>query len=216
MAYLRFSIVLLVLLSAGAFSQEEFSKNLVHSNVNEGAAEYVVKKCQFHITNMFGGHFYIPSHQDSLSQMGLYDFPDTGPGVLPVLQTFGLSCQSSSIDEVGIALGAKQVDGKWLQYDPLPGTSGLTSFDGNAHPRTVTLKGANWAGIGLTVDATTGDEEKRLRFFSFCLIHNTQALCGNTPVARLADPKHNDLWRVKSILQSVVFCNPPGPASALP
>jgi hypothetical protein len=166
---------------------------------------------------MFGGYFDVPrEHNDSVPQQGIYYFPDIGPKAPHVLSGFSLDCWRFDDATVDTLLGAKKVNGRWMRYDPSAETPGLTPFEMNAHPRTVTLKGANWTGIGLTVDATTGDEERRLRFFNFCLIHKAQALCGNLPVARLADPKYDELWMVKAILQSVVFSDPSAPASALP
>jgi len=87
-------------------------------------------------------------------------------------------------------------------------------FDRGARPRTIPLEGRNWTGIGLTVDSTTGDEKSRPRMFYFCLIHESHALCGASPVQWLADPqKRNDLWKLKTILESVEFIDalpPPG------
>ena len=176
--------------------------------------EYNIGACRFTIANKFGGRFYVPDHNDPLSQQGIYDVHDTGAKAHRVLRSFGLFCGAASSDEVGAMLGAKRIGDKWLQYDPSGEAPGLTPFDENANPQTVTFKGKNWTGVGLTVDATTGDEERRPRVFSFCLIHNAQALCGDTPVKWLIDPKHNDLWMVKSILQSVVFSDAPA-ASAV-
>jgi hypothetical protein len=49
--------------------------------------------------------------------------------------------------------------------------------------------------------------------FYFCLIHGAQALCGKTPVAWLARPKVNELWKAKAILESVEFVDAPSPTS---
>ena len=165
-----------------------------------------VGRCQFRIANMFGGEFDVPKeHNESVPQQGIYYFTDVGPKAPRVLRSFSLDCWGATDHEISAALGASQAHGSWMRYASSLDAPVLTPFEKNSNPQTVVLKGKNWTGIGLTVDATTGDEEKRPRVFSFCLIHNTQALCGNTPVEWLADAKHNDLWMVKSILQSVVF-----------
>jgi hypothetical protein len=173
-----------------------------------------VGRCQFRIANMFGGEFEVPQeHNESVSQQGIYYFTEIGPKAPRVLRSFSLNCLSATDQDIGIALGASHSHDRWMRYDLSLGDPALTPFEKSANPQTVALKGTNWTGIGLTVDATTGDEETRARSFSFCLIHNEQALCGNTPVAWLANPIHNDLWMVKSILRSVVFSDAPTPAS---
>ena len=175
----------------------------------------VVGPCQFQIANMFGGYFDVPhEHNDSVPQVGIYYLPEVGPKAPHVLYGgFSLDCWSSQDTDVYAALGAKPANGQWMRYSPSLYGPQLTPFEKGAHPQTVILKGKNWTGIGLTIDETRGDEEKRARMFSFCLIHKAQALCGSTPVVWLADPKHNDLWMMKSILQSAVFSDPTIPVS---
>jgi hypothetical protein len=171
-----------------------------------------VGPCQFQIANMFGGEFDVPrEHNESVPQQGIYYFTDVGPKAPRVLRSFSLDCWTATGDNVSGALGASQVRGTWMRYASSLGAPVLTPFEKNANPQTVVLKGKNWTGIGLTVDATTGDEEKRPRVFSFCLIHKSKALCGNTPIEWLADPKHNELWMMRSILHSVVFSESSGP-----
>ena len=159
----------------------------------------VIGACRFRIQNMFAG--YLSIYTDSTPPTGIYHLPAVGP-------------EAPNDKDLGIALGAKRIGDKWLQYDPSAEAPGLTPFDKNANPQTVTFKGKNWTGVGLTIDATTGDEERRPRVVSFCLIHKAKALCGNTPVAWLSNPKHNDLSMMKSILQSVVFFDSPTSISA--
>ncbi len=198
-----------VFLSASNVRAQDASVQTTHRPL------HVVGPCQFQIANMFGGNFDVSrEHNDSVPQQGIYYFPDVGPKAPHVLSSFSLNCWSSRDTDVDAALGAKRTNDQWMRYGPSLDGPDLTPFEKGAHPQTVTLKGENWTGIGLTVDATTGDKEKRPRVFSFCLIHETQALCGSVPVVWLADPKHNDLWMVKSILQSVVFSDPPAPVSA--
>lgn len=207
------AIVLLFLI--GIVISQLFNKTLAQpvgrdhfGKYGRKSADYVVGKCRFRIANVLGGHFYVPNHNDPLSQQGIYDFPDTGPKAPEVLQSFGLFCESASEDDVGAMLGAKQIDGRWLRYSPALYSPQLTPFENGAHPQTVSLKGKNWTGVALTIDDTTGDEEKRNRIFNFCLIHKGQALCGSTPVVRLAHPKRNELWMMKLILQSIMFVDP--------
>lgn len=157
---------------------------------------------------------YLSTYSDSTPPTGIYHLPATGPKAPHLLSSFSLDCLSADTNDIGIVLGAKQVNGQWVRYVILPDRPNLALFEKGAHPQAVSLKGENWTGVGSTIDETTGDEEKRTRKFSFCLIHNTQALCGNMPVVWLADPKHNDLWMAKEILQSVVFSDLVVPLSA--
>ncbi|WP_148662385.1 hypothetical protein [Paraburkholderia phytofirmans] len=162
---------------------------------------------------MFGGTFYV-SPKSSPSQ-GIYDIPDTGPNASPVLNGgFSLICVEANDKQIGAALGAKLVNGQWLRYDPWTDGSELTPFEKSANVKTVPLNGRNWIGTGITVDDTTGDEERRGRFFSFCLVHRMHALCGTTPVEWLANHKVNQLWKVRAILESVEFVDPTAPTGA--
>jgi hypothetical protein len=110
-------------------------------------------------------------------------------------------------------LDAKYVDGHWLSSGPVDGPE-FVPFDRQAHVQTIRLKGTNWTGTAYTADDTTGDERRRARVFHFCLIHDAHALCGNTPVIWLANPKRNQLSKIKAILESVYFIDTPSPASA--
>jgi hypothetical protein len=171
-----------------------------------------VGPCKFKIANMFGGKLIVPDRNRENNQQGIYDLPDAGPNASPVIRTFALFCVAASDEKIGTMLNAKKINGKWMQYNPWPNQNipELMPFDAGARPRTVQLKGSNWTGTGLTVDETTGDEDRRTRRFNFCLIHTSHALCGDSPVQRLADPrKRNELWKMKAILESVEFVDAP-------
>jgi hypothetical protein len=168
----------------------------------------IVGACKFEIENMFGGKFIVPSTEETAPQQGVYDLPDTGPNASSVIGSFALFCVDASDEKIDTMLDARQVNGKWFKYNPWAGPNEpeWKPFDQRAHARTVEFNGSNWTGTGLTVDATTGDEERRARTFRFCLIHQMHALCGKSPVQWLADPrKRNELWKIKAILQSIEF-----------
>lgn len=180
-------------------------------------ATVTIGACKFKIANMFGGKLVVPRPEEAPPPQGVYDLPDTGPHASSVAGAFGLFCVESRGDEIGTMLNAKQVEGKWLMYNPWPGPDEgeLTPFSPGAHPQTVHFSGSNWIGTGLTVDATTGDEKHRARTFYFCLVHRSHALCGKSPVQWLADPdKRNELWKIRAILQSVEFVDVPPPAES--
>ena len=177
-------------------------------NMATRTKEYAVGACHFRIqSGKFGGRFEV--HSDATPAVGIFTFPDTSSrNSVGLSNGFSLFCVDATDEKIGTMLNAKQINGKWLMYNPWPGRndSEFTPLDRNAYPRTVQFKGANWTGTGLTVDATTGDEKHRARTFYFCLIHSAHALCGKSPVQWLADPgKHNELWKIKAILQSVEF-----------
>ncbi|MDF3832233.1 hypothetical protein P3W85_04600, partial [Cupriavidus basilensis] len=199
---------------------QDFSKAKLKGIATPSKA-HIVGSCQFRIADMFGGHFRTLNSDGSRPQEGTYYLPLTGP-MASLNGGFGLFCQEANERKIGIALGAKYVNDRWLKYSPWGDDPEPTPFDEQAHAQTVPLSGANWIGTALTFDDTTGDEQRRARFFSFCLIHQALALCGTTPVEWLANPKTNQLWKIKAILQSVQFVDTPasasssGAASALP
>jgi hypothetical protein len=81
------------------------------------------------------------------------------------------------------------------------------------------LRAVNSTGFARTTDEVLGDPRQRVRFFSYCLFHDTQAICGDGQVMRLSEPKGDLLPYVLDILRTVDFVNPAtvkpaGPASA--
>lgn len=180
----------------------------INENVKINAKVYTVGACRFRIdSGMFGGGF--EAHSESSPPVGIFTFPDTSfKNSAGLSNGFTLFCIDASDEKIGTMLNARQVNGKWMMYNPWPHPDEpeLTAFDRGAHPRTVQFKGSNWTGTGLTVDATTGDEKRRARMFYFCLIHNAHALCGKSPVQWLADlGRPSELWKIRAILQSVEF-----------
>ncbi|CAB3768256.1 hypothetical protein [Paraburkholderia humisilvae] len=169
---------------------------------------YSVGTCDFRISDhMFDGKFYV--NKWSSPPAAIYTYPDKySQKPTGLSEGFTLFCIDATEDKIGLILGAKRVNGQWLEYNPWPRSNEmeLTPFDPGAHLQTIRIQGKNWKGIGLTVDETTGAEQHRLRRFFFCLVHRTHALCGNTPVQRLADPGgHSELGRITAILETIEF-----------
>lgn len=174
--------------------------------------EYAVGACLIRIeSEMFGGNFEV--HDEGTPAVGIFTFPDaSSKNSVGLSNGFTLFCVDASDEKIDTMLNARQVNGKWFTYNPWPGPDEpeWKPFDQGAHARTVQFKGSNWRGTGLTVDATTGDEKSRARTFYFCLVHQTHALCGKSPVQWLADPgKRNELWKIRAILQSIEFVDTP-------
>ncbi|CAG2138209.1 hypothetical protein [Cupriavidus numazuensis] len=171
-------------------------------------AEQIVGPCRFRIANMYGGEFRAPRPDSSPPHQGTYYLPVTGPTAF-LAGGFGMFCVEATNDRITSALNAKYVDGRWQRYR-LDGGPEFVPFEKEANARTVSMKGRNWTGIAYIEDDTTGDERRRARIFHFCLIHNVRALCGNAPVKWLADRKaRSDLDRMRTILESVEFVDPP-------
>jgi hypothetical protein len=174
------------------------------------APTYEIGACKFRIANMFDGAFTLSTSQ-SPPRQGTYHLPLTGTNRF-VGGAFGLFCKGATVDQIGLALGAKLINAKWLAFDPLADNNQLIPFEKGAHAHAIPLVGSNWQGIAITIDDTTGDDDGRARTFRFCLVHVEMALCGNTVVMWLRKPQHNDLDRIKAILQSVEFIDTPSSA----
>jgi hypothetical protein len=89
----------------------------------------------------------------------------------------------------------------------------VIAFNGDAkalNTTLYTLHGKGWEGAGITQDQQDGDEDKRTRTFSFCLLHASRALCGTTDtVMYLAQPNESVLPQVIKLLESIEFIDAP-------
>ena len=196
--------------AANAFVVDDPSGASAASNAGASpSAEYVAGACHFRIANLFGGHF-AADPKDS-PPMGVYYFPSEGPFKSPVLYSgLGIFCiDATDSDKIAARVGAKQVNGELLQPDFSGDSLIWKPFDKQQHAEIITLSGKNWSGSGVLVDDTTGDEQTRSRNFSFCLIHDGHALCSKLPIMYLSEPKVNELWKIKAILNSVEFIDGP-------
>ncbi|MFL9927374.1 hypothetical protein PQR62_24080 [Herbaspirillum lusitanum] len=75
----------------------------------------------------------------------------------------------------------------------------------NAASRVYTIHAKNSTGYVYTENDLTGEESRRDRNMSFCLLRPPKALCGNGIVMRLSDPKSDTLPYVFQILKSMEF-----------
>lgn len=74
------------------------------------------------------------------------------------------------------------------------------------------IRARNAHGWADTFEELTGDERGRKRYMSFCIFHQTKALCGNGTVAQLAEGRKGDLTPYAlEILKSIEFL-PDGPS----
>ncbi len=131
-----------------------------------------------------------------------------------------LTCYSRNDEKnLEMELGAKQVDGKWQpaggyeygcdrqkwsKFGVCVDVHNLP-FLPEEHMRAIPLKGANWQGVGILVDDTTGRERTRQRNFRYCLYHAEFALCGRANVRNLMKPHNDVLATVLTVLNSIEF-----------
>lgn len=76
------------------------------------------------------------------------------------------------------------------------------------------LRAVNGNGFYVIQDDRDGDPAQRERYLSFCIFHETVAVCGGEPVMYLSDPKGNLLPYVLDILRSVNFIDTSGQISS--
>ncbi|WP_148669146.1 hypothetical protein [Burkholderia pyrrocinia] len=80
-----------------------------------------------------------------------------------------------------------------------------------AHLQNVySLEAVNGSGFYLIQDDRGGDPAQRERYLSFCIFHETMAVCGGEPVMNLSDPNGDLLPYVLEILRSVEFVDTSG------
>ena len=76
------------------------------------------------------------------------------------------------------------------------------------------VKSKNGQGYAYTHNQLTGDEKHRPRYLSYCLFHDTKALCGGGEVGLISDGPKGDLTPyVLQILRSIEFLPDPPPAA---
>jgi hypothetical protein len=94
------------------------------------------------------------------------------------------------------------------------------AFDGDAkafNTKLYPLQGNKWEGAGITQDQSNGDEGGRTRFFTFCLAHAEQVLCGSSDsVAYLEYQNESVLPQIIKLLESIEFIDTPSSEPAQP
>lgn len=113
----------------------------------------------------------------------------------------------ASQSDVYDQIGAKQVDGKWIDLD----------FNNPFKPKQkfklIKFSGKNWRGIGTAIDQIYyADADRRSRFFNFCLVENggPQVLCGRTQIRGVTQPSSaSKLPKIMAVLKTIEFVEPP-------
>jgi hypothetical protein len=155
--------------------------------------------CAISVINYFDGHLA------SRMKMTAGYWTDTPP-VPSTLGDFGIrfKCRvGGQFDDAAQTYGAQWDEEKriWKPYDEDESDRELL------YPvsRVYQLKTPNATGFLRTTDEVSGDEDKRVRFYSFCLFHEKAAICGKGQSMKLEEPKGNYLPAILRILRSVSF-----------
>lgn len=169
---------------------------------------YKMGPCRIRIAKLFGGHFKIPNAAAAPTH-GRYYFPTASNGAFQAVDGFGVDCMDApDIDSVQNLLGIAHEGDHWFRRDS---DGNRVPFEEGEHVRIINLRGLNWSGLGLLVTAAPA---RRTQNFSFCLVHEKHAICGETPVMLMSHPHNSDLPKMKAILQSIEFVDD-GPTTSL-
>jgi hypothetical protein len=155
--------------------------------------------CAIDLIDFYGGHL-----KSGMPKNASY-WTDVPP-VRSTLEKFGINfeCQTGQ-DFIDAAhnFGAQWDEGKkkWnLYYEDANDSKILPSVS-----RIYQLKSRNATGFVRTTDQINGEEDQRVRFYSFCLFHDKAAVCGTGQSMKLEEPKGNYLPAILRILRSVRF-----------
>jgi len=160
--------------------------------------------CAISVINYFDGHLA------SRTKMTAGYWTDTPP-VQSTLGDFGIrfKCQiDQQFDDAAQTYGARWDEGKriWSLYDENESDRKLLL----PVSRIYQLKSSNATGFLRTTDEVSGDEDQRVRFYSFCLFHERTAVCGEGQSMKLEEPKGSYLPAILRILRSVSFLDDRG------
>lgn len=156
-------------------------------------------ECAIDIVDFYSGHL-----ESGMPKNASY-WTDVPP-VRSALEKFGINfeCQTDK-DFIDAAhnFGAQwDADKKrWsLYYEDANDSKILPSVS-----RIYQIKSRNAAGFVRTTDQINGEEDQRVRFYSFCLFHDKAAVCGTGQSMRLEEPKGDYLPFIMRLLRSVSF-----------
>lgn len=150
-------------------------------------------------------HFRIAEEARQRYDTGRYMFDPTKAN--PAGWSFGFACHAGiSQSDVYDQVGAKPVDGKWIDLDY------NEPFQPKQKFKFIEFAGRNWKGIGTTVDQIYfAEANRRSRFFNFCLVENNgpQVLCGRTQIRGVTQPESaSKLPEIMAVLKTIEFVDP--------
>jgi len=157
--------------------------------------------CHFKMKDPYGGT--LQATERSTPALANYS-AEINPSARHPFETWiQFDCENNvNISDLSKLAGVGKQNGRWV-----------IAFNGDAkalNTTLYTLHGKGWEGAGITQDQQDGDEDKRTRTFSFCLLHASRALCGTTDtVMYLAQPNESVLPQVIKLLESIEFIDAP-------
>ncbi|MBP0592067.1 hypothetical protein J8I87_20510 [Paraburkholderia sp. LEh10] len=164
-----------------------------------------VQSCVFRFKDALDGSVNRPSEENNFEWAGY----SATVKVSGEEESFGFnfSCHSnfSDINEVATDYGCyfNSEQNKWLPA--FPGASPDEVSRLRKVTKTFPLTSKNGHGFYMIQDETVGEPDRRVRHISYCLFHETKAICGLGEVKRLVDAKSDMLPYALRILRSVEF-----------
>lgn len=155
--------------------------------------------CDISLTDFYRGHF-----KSGMPDNATY-WTDTPPVHSTISDSsINFECQKrQKIDDTANLYGASWNSAKrhWVPYYQSRSDKDLLSSVSKVYQ----LKSKNAYGFLRTTDEITGDENQRVRFYTFCLFHDISAVCGSGQSMRLVEPKRDYLPYILRVLRTVKF-----------
>lgn len=174
-------------------------------DVSPSTVRLHVQSCDFQFKDTFHGSISAPSNANKFESADYYATMRVG-GTEQSL-AFNFSCRSEfrDVNEVAIDYGGhlQPVTKKWIPAFPGASVDEVSRL--KEVTKTFPLDSANGHGFYMIQDETVGEPNRRVRHFSYCLFHETKAICGDGQVKRLVDAKSDMLPYALKILRSVEF-----------
>jgi hypothetical protein len=181
------------------FVGESFGQPAAEAKYNTLSVDMGQPGCEISTVDFYGGHL----------ESGIKDSASYWVDAPPVRSSVGdfsinFKCQiNKNSDDVAHAYGASwnSAEKAWMPYYQDANDQKILAPASKIYQ----LKSSNAVGFLRTTDQVTGDEDQRVRFYSFCLFHGEEAVCGDGQSMRLAEPKGNYLPYILRVLRSVTF-----------
>jgi hypothetical protein len=181
-----------LILAACLFTSRAYSQPAVEHHVS-------LDECTFKLSDPYNGKISIDN--ESTPHSATYTSKISQNFKHPFETTIKIDCHTD-VDASNLSdlSGASKKNGAWV-ID----ASGDT---GVVNTKLYLLQGKGWDGAGITQDQTFGDEGRRTRGFTFCLVRGTKALCGlDDTVMFLAHSRESVLPQIMQLLNSIQFLN---------
>ncbi|MFC6950187.1 hypothetical protein ACFQI9_37465 [Paraburkholderia dipogonis] len=164
-----------------------------------------IDTCNFSLMDVFHGLIIEPTADNGFKYAGYEAKVHLNGGV----KSFGfeMTCRGrfANKNQVAIEFGAR-FDAKERKWVPDFGDASEDEIsDLKDVTKTFPLDSRNSSGFYTIQDDQDGEPSRRMRHISYCLFHETKAICGDGQVKRLVDAKSDMLPYALKILRSVEF-----------